>query len=119
MTTHQPTQYSTTSGIWLWGLVGALGVIALLAAMAWVVQGQVEQGHILRAQWQTPARMAKVERYEVERYDVSGRSPVKQFKQFQQSHFERWHRGHVVRAPLNPCGSRGACLTGQFSLIGL
>lgn len=74
MTTHQPTQYSTTSGIWLWGLVGALGVIALLAAMAWVVQGQVEQGHILRAQWQTPARMAKVERYEVERYDVSGRT---------------------------------------------
>ncbi|MFM9902770.1 MAG: hypothetical protein ACKVOT_17285 [Polaromonas sp.] len=37
-------------------LVGLLAVAALMAAMVWVVQGQVQQAEVLRAQWQSPAR---------------------------------------------------------------
>lgn len=53
---HPPYRHATV----LLAALGLLAVAALMGAMAWVVQGQVQQAEVLRAQWQGPARVAKV-----------------------------------------------------------
>ncbi len=41
------------------GIIGALGIAGLVAALVWVLQGQVQRSEALRAQWQSaPARLA-------------------------------------------------------------
>lgn len=47
---------------------GTLAVVALMAAMAWVVRGQVQKAEVLRAQWQSqPRGSTKSTRIEAER----------------------------------------------------
>ena len=41
-------------------VLGLLAVAALMAAMAWVVQGQVQQAEVVRAQWQGSTRASRV-----------------------------------------------------------
>ena len=74
--THQSQPRTQFSDTWIVGLIGAVAVSALLAAMVWVVQGQVQQGQVLRAQWQTSARAADNGRQDVERNDVMERRSV-------------------------------------------
>ena len=45
------------------GIIGALGIAGLVAALVWVLQAQVQRSEALRAQWQSapagaPARLA-------------------------------------------------------------
>lgn len=58
--TAQPSEHThhKTSTFALAAL-GLLAVVALVAAMAWVVQGQVQQAEVLRAQWQGSASASK------------------------------------------------------------
>lgn len=51
MTTHHHDQSSQQTGTWLLAVFGALAVAALIAAMVWVVQGQMQQAQVLRNQW--------------------------------------------------------------------
>lgn len=47
---------------------GISAVVALMAAMVWVVQGHVQQAEVLRAQWQSqPRGFTKPNRIETER----------------------------------------------------
>lgn len=68
--THLSQSRTQSSGTWIVGLIGAAAVSALLAAMVWVVEGQVQQGQVLRAQWHTSARAADSGRQDVERNDA-------------------------------------------------
>ena len=48
-TSHQPPGGAT--GLVL-GIAGLCGIAALMAALVWVLQGQVQQAEVLRSQWQ-------------------------------------------------------------------
>lgn len=48
-TSHQPPSGAT--GLVL-GIVGLCGIAGLMAALVWVLQGQVQQAEVLRSQWQ-------------------------------------------------------------------
>ena len=66
--TAQPSentiQRKTTVALAAFGL---LAVAALIAALVWVVQGQVQQAEVLRAQWQGSARASKAMPADIER----------------------------------------------------
>ena len=48
-TSHQRPGGAT--GLML-GIAGLCGIAALMAALVWVLQGQVQQAEVLRSQWQ-------------------------------------------------------------------
>ena len=56
MTAIPPQHPTDSSAHWAWALLGMVAVAALIAAMVWVVQGQVQQAQVLRAQWQGTPR---------------------------------------------------------------
>jgi len=65
MTTLHPDTSSHRYGIWWLAALGAGAVVALLAAMVWVVEGQVQQAKVIRAQWQGAPSAVQVTRTEV------------------------------------------------------
>ena len=48
-TSHQPPGGAIRLVL---GIVGLCGIAALMAALVWVLQGQVQQAEVLRSQWQ-------------------------------------------------------------------
>lgn len=71
---YSSNQHTPTSGTWVLALFGALAVAGLLTAMVWVVEGQMQQAKVLRAQWQSAPRMAQGARFDVERDSTSSRA---------------------------------------------
>ena len=65
MTTDRPDNRTDASGTWVWAALGVLAIAALIAAIVWVVQGQVQQAQVLRAQWQGPPRALQLPRAEL------------------------------------------------------
>ena len=65
MTTQHPDTSSHRFGIWWLAALGAGAVAALLAAMVWVVEGQVQQAEVIRAQWKGAPSAVQVTRIEV------------------------------------------------------
>ena len=60
MTAHPSEHTSHRTATVVLAALGLLAVAALMAAMVWVVQGQVQQAEVLRAQWQGSVRTSKV-----------------------------------------------------------
>lgn len=59
VTTSQQKQTSHRSSIWRLATFGALAVAALMAAMVWVLEGQMQQAQVLRDQWQGTPQTAQ------------------------------------------------------------
>ena len=64
MTTQQSDTSTHRSNTWWLAALGTLAVAALMAAMVWVVEGQVQQAEILRAQWKGAPSAVQVTRIE-------------------------------------------------------
>lgn len=51
MTTHQQETATSGHGVWWLSVGGILAVTGMVAALVWVLEGQVQQAEVLRAQW--------------------------------------------------------------------
>ncbi len=67
MTAHPPEHSTDSPTHWAWAAFGVMAVAALIAAMVWVVQGQVQQAQVLRAQWQGTPRAVQAAHADPER----------------------------------------------------
>ncbi len=64
MTSQQSDTSSHRFSTWWLAAFGALAVALLLAAMVWVVEAQVQQAEVLRAQWKGAPSAVQVTRIE-------------------------------------------------------
>ena len=68
MTAKTPENTNNRAQTLVIAVGGILAVVALMAAMVWVVQGHVQKAEVFRAQWQSQSRgSAKPNRSETER----------------------------------------------------
>lgn len=66
MTAYPPKHNTDSTTHWAWVVLGVMAVAALIAALVWVVQGQVQQAQVLRAQWQGVPRAVQAAQAETE-----------------------------------------------------